>query len=98
MIRVPLNNKIMDYIIRIDRNRVEVSSIRLPVSLSDRLRKNSKKRSAYSSNKIEGNPLSQAQAYEVDFFKNILIALERSIPIASKTLVACDFKLSSTLT
>ena len=65
MIRVPLNNKIMDYIIRIDRNRVEVSSIRLPVSLSDRLRKNSKKRSAYSSNKIEGNPLSQAQADEV---------------------------------
>ena len=28
------------------------------------LRKNSKKKSAYASNKIEGNPLSEKQAYE----------------------------------
>ena len=62
MIRVSLNNRMLDYIIRIERNKDAVSSVRLPVSLSDRLRKNSKKRSAYSSNRIEGNPLSPEQA------------------------------------
>ena len=65
MIKVPLNNKILDYIIRIEQNKTAVSSVRLPVSLSDRLRKNSKKRSAYSSNMIEGNPLSREQAEDV---------------------------------
>ena len=65
MIKVPLNNRILDCIIKIDRNRMAVSSVRMPVSLSNKLRKNSKKRSAYSSNRIEGNPLSQAQADEV---------------------------------
>ena len=65
MIKAPLNNKILDYIIKIDRNRIAVSLVRMPVSLSNKLRKNSKKRSAYSSNRIEGNPLSQAQADEV---------------------------------
>ena len=31
----------------------------------NRLRKNSKKKSSYASNKIEGNPLTENQAYEV---------------------------------
>ena len=65
MIKVPLNNKILDYIVKIERNRVAVSSVKMPLSLSNKLRKNSKKRSAYSSNRIEGNPLSQAQVDEV---------------------------------
>ena len=65
MIKVPLNNKILDYIVKIERNRVAVSSVKMPLSLSNKLRKNSKKRSAFSSNRIEGNPLSQAQADEV---------------------------------
>ncbi len=51
MIRIQLNNRMLDHIIRIERNKDAVSSVRLPVSLSDRLRKNSKKRSAYSSNR-----------------------------------------------
>ena len=37
----------------------------MPAVLSDKLRKNSRKRSAYSSNRIEGNPLSQEEADEV---------------------------------
>lgn len=65
MIKITLNNKMLDFIIRIERNKDAVSSVRLPVSLSDRLRKNSKKRSAYSSNRIEGNPLSREQADDV---------------------------------
>ena len=39
--------------------------IRLPVSLSTRLRKNSRKKSSYASVKIEGNPLSESEASEV---------------------------------
>ena len=65
MIRSTLNNRILNLITRIDDNRRSVSSVRIPVSISDRLRKNSKKRSAYSSNRIEGNPLTQEQADEV---------------------------------
>ena len=48
------------YILEIDKYRYDVSSVKLPVSISDRLRKNSKKKSSYASNKIEGNPLSFA--------------------------------------
>ena len=65
MIKVPLNNKILNLITKIDDNRHTVSSVKIPITISDRLRKNSKKRSAYSSNRIEGNPLSQEQADEV---------------------------------
>ena len=64
MIKAPLNNRILNLITRIDDNRRSVSSVRIPISISDRLRKNSKKKSAYSSNRIEGNPLSEEQAYE----------------------------------
>ena len=65
MIKTILNNRILALISKIDENRFSVSSVRIPVSVSDRLRKNSKKRSAYSSNKIEGNPLSQEQVNEI---------------------------------
>lgn len=34
-------------------------------SVANRLRKNSKKKSSYASNKIEGNPLSEKQVDEV---------------------------------
>ena len=65
MIRVSLNNKMLDYIIKIEYNKVAVSSVGLPVPISNRLRKNSKKRSAYFSNRIEGNPLSREQVDDV---------------------------------
>ena len=60
MIKVNLSNEILRYILEIDKYRYDVSSVKLPVSISDRLRKNSKKKSSYASNKIEGNPLSFA--------------------------------------
>ena len=65
MMKTVLNNRILNYISKIDENRFKVTSVRLPVSVSNRLRKNARKRSAYSSNRIEGNPLSQEQADEV---------------------------------
>ncbi len=65
MIKVTLTNEILKYITEIDKNRYNVSSVKLPKSVANRLRKNSKKKSSYASNKIEGNPLSEKQVDEV---------------------------------
>lgn len=65
MIKVTLTNQILKYITEIDKNRYNVSSIKLSKSVASKLRKNSKKKSSYASNKIEGNPLSEQQVDEV---------------------------------
>lgn len=65
MIQVTLNNEILKMITEIDRNRYMVSSVRLSRSVSNKLRKNSKKKSSYASNRIEGNPLTEEQVDEV---------------------------------
>jgi len=39
--------------------------VKLPTNLSNRFRKNTRKRSTYASNKIEGNPVTYEQADEV---------------------------------
>ena len=65
MIKVTLTNKILRYITEIEKNRYMVSSVKLSPSVANRLRKNSKKKSSYASNKIEGNPLSEKQVEEV---------------------------------
>ncbi len=65
MMRVILSNEILRYITEIDENRYKVSSVKLSPAVANRLRKNSKKKSSYASNKIEGNPLSEKQADEV---------------------------------
>ena len=65
MIKVTLTNEILKYITEIDKNRYNVSSVKLSSSIANKLRKNSKKKSSYASTKIEGNPLSEKQADEV---------------------------------
>lgn len=65
MIRVTLTNDILKKISAIDENRFSLKTIELPAITQNRLRKNSKKKSSYASNKIEGNPLTEAQANEV---------------------------------
>ena len=65
MIQVTLSNEILKYITEIDKNRYNVSSVKLSKNVANKLRKNSKKKSSYASNKIEGNPLSEKQADEV---------------------------------
>ena len=65
MIKAILTNEILKYITEIDINRYRVSTVKLPISVAGRLRKNSKKKSSYASNKIEGNPLSENQVDEV---------------------------------
>lgn len=65
MVKVTLSNEILRYITEIDKNRYKVSSVKLLRSVANKLRKNSKKKSSYASNKIEGNPLSEKQVDEV---------------------------------
>lgn len=65
MIKVPLTNNILKRISSIDENRFAVNLLNLPAITKNKLRKNSKKKSSYASNKIEGNPLSEAQANSV---------------------------------
>lgn len=65
MIKVTLTNDILKKICAIEENRFSLKSLELPAITKNRLRKNSKKKSSYASNKIEGNPLTQAQADEV---------------------------------
>ena len=62
MIKVLLTNSILKRISSIDENRFIVNNSKLPALTKNKLRKNSKKKSSYASNKIEGNPLSEAQA------------------------------------
>ena len=65
MIKVTLTNDMMRRIAAIDENRFALSTVNLPTMTRNRLRKNSKKKSSYASNKIEGNPLTELQADEV---------------------------------
>ena len=62
MIKVPLSNEILRRISAIDRNKFSLSTIELPPETFNKLRKNSKKKSSYASNRIEGNPLTEEQA------------------------------------
>jgi len=64
MIKVTLTNDILKMISAIDEKRFSIKTIELPQVTKNRLRKNSKKKSSYASNKIEGNPLTEEQANE----------------------------------
>lgn len=64
VIKVTLTNEILKRISEIERKRFSLSSIEMPPVTKNRLRKNSKKKSSYASNKIEGNPLTEKQANE----------------------------------
>ncbi len=64
MIHVTLTNEILKKITSIEKNCFSLKSIELPQITMNRLRKNSKKKSSYASNKIEGNPLTETQANE----------------------------------
>ena len=65
MIKVTLTNEILKRITAINENRFSLSKICMPAVTRNRLRKNSKKKSSYASNRIEGNPLTENQASEV---------------------------------
>ena len=62
MIKVKLDNGILNTIIEIEKNKHSLDLVKIPINLSNKFRKNTKKRSSYASNKIEGNPLTYEQA------------------------------------
>ena len=62
MIKVKLDNGILTSIIEIEKNKNSLDLVTIPINLSNKFRKNTKKRSSYASNKIEGNPLTYEQA------------------------------------
>ena len=75
MIKIQLSNEILRRITAIDRNRFSLSTIKLSTSVYNKLRKNSKRKSTYASNKIEGNPLTEDQvekALEKDSHQHFL--------------------------
>ena len=65
MIKAKLTNEILKLITEIEKNRYRVSVVKIPRSVASKLRKNSKKKSTYASNRIEGNPLTEDQVDEV---------------------------------
>ena len=62
MIHISLTNKLMNKLIEIEKNKVLLENTKVPVELSNKFRKNTRKRSSYASNVIEGNPLTFEQA------------------------------------
>lgn len=62
MIKAVLTAGMHECISEIDKYRNYVSAVSLPKAMANKLRKNSRKKSAYSSNRIEGNPLTEKQA------------------------------------
>ncbi len=64
MIKVTLTNEILKMISKIDEKSFFSQHDRNATCYKNRLRKNSKKKSSYASNKIEGNPLTEKQANE----------------------------------
>lgn len=70
MIKAFLNNKLLNSIIEIEKNKTILENTKVPIELSNKFRKNTRKRSSYASNAIEGNPLSYQQAENAIESKN----------------------------
>jgi len=79
MIKIAITNVILNALLRIEANRTKLSGVHVPQALSNKLRKSSKKKSSYASNKIEGNPLSYEQAEEAIEAKRHLLSPEQEI-------------------
>lgn len=62
MIKVSLTNEILNRILSIEECRKHFGDCKIPVKVTTKLRKSSRKKSSYASNRIEGNPLTEQQA------------------------------------
>lgn len=62
MIKSIIDNEIMNFILEIEKKKDSLDLVKIPVNLSNKFKKNSKKRTTYASNRIEGNPLTYEQA------------------------------------
>ena len=68
MIKSVITNEMLRSILTIENNRSSFKTKDIPLLTINKLRKNSKKRSTYASNKIEGNPLSEKQVRDLSWF------------------------------
>lgn len=62
MIKAVLDNETLRFLMSIERAKAHFGEVRLPVSLAGKLRKSSRKKSSFASNRIEGNPLTEDQS------------------------------------
>lgn len=62
MIKAVLDNDALNLLLSIERAKAHFGEVKLPVSLANRLRKSSRKKSSFASNRIEGNPLTEEQS------------------------------------
>lgn len=62
MIKITVTNDMMLRLLAIEEKRSHIKGVKMPRGMSNRLRKSSRKKSSYASNKIEGNPLSEEQS------------------------------------
>lgn len=65
MIHVTLNNYLLEVLLKIESRKTLFSQLSLPLAVSNKLRKNTKKKSTFASNSIEGNPLTEQQVDDV---------------------------------
>ena len=94
MIKVRLDNEILKRLLAIERYQGRFGGIKLPVRLTDRLRKSSKKKSSYASTKIEGNPLTEVQASEaIDSSRRHYLKPEQEVRNYFKALEFLDGEL-----
>ena len=62
MIKVALTNEMLNRILSIEECRSHFGTYKMPISLTNKLRKSSKKKSSFASTQIEGNPLTEEQS------------------------------------
>ena len=65
MIKINITNDILNKIIEIEKNKTILENTKVPVNLQNAFRKNTKKKTTYYSNAIEGNLLTYNQASKV---------------------------------
>ena len=70
MIKINLTNQLLNSLIDIEKNKIILENTKVPVELSNKFRKNTRKRSSYASNAIEGNPLTYEQVENAIESKN----------------------------
>ncbi|MBQ9022178.1 MAG: Fic family protein [Eggerthellaceae bacterium] len=94
MIKATITNEMLARIVSIENCRVLFPKHRIPPAISSRLRKNSKKKSTYASNAIEGNPLSEQQASDaVDSRKRHFLKPEEEVRNYYQALTYLDKEL-----
>jgi len=62
MITVTLDNETLERILSIESCRQHFGNVMVPIALTNKLRKSSKKKSSHASTQIEGNPLTEQQS------------------------------------